>query len=160
MGSSEGYWSCFKVRLIEAMPPGRGRSLAENCRLEELKGAAVLQHISWKHFCLLFFHIWSGTDLADAACVLLFCRAPLESSVLIMAINNSNSKALPVLKPSIRGWIQGMMCGPSKSVIVYPDTGRDICNIEVIVRGFWSIENLYYVYHMYIVILIKCGLFF
>lgn len=52
------------------------------------------------------------------------------------------------------------MYSPAESIIVYPDAGRYICNIKVIVRAFWSREDLYYVSHMYIVILIKSGLFF
>lgn len=78
-----------------------------------------------------------------------------------MAINNNNnSKALYMLKPSIIVWIQVIMYSPAESIIVYPDAGRYICNIKVIVRAFWSREDLYYVSHMYIVILIKSGLFF
>jgi len=52
---------------------------------------------------------------------------------------------------------QGLL---AESIIVYPDAGRYICNIKVIIRGFWSIEDLYYVSHRYVVILTKSGFFF
>lgn len=43
----------------------------------------------------------------------------------------------------------------AESNVVYPDTGRYNCNIKFILRGFQSTEDLYYVSHMHVVILIK-----
>lgn len=52
-----------------------------------------------------------------------------------------------------------IMYNLAESNTVYPDTGRYNCNIEVILRGFWSTKDLYYVSHIYLVILIKIWLF-
>lgn len=70
-----------------------------------------------------------------------------------MPESNNNSKALCMLKNIVR--IQVIMYSLAESNVVYPDTGRYNCNIKFILRGFQSTEDLYYVSHMHVVILIK-----